>query len=216
MESASFYITLPCDASMDYFSKDTACCFPICLPCILYLKGKYEVALAEIQYPHTWETFNNEEDYQFQVQNGERIIPVSLSAGYYKDIEQLEINKRLMEAFNQILTSASYCITFKYSSLRWKTKFILQNGCYIIFNQGLADVLEFEAYHLYFESSESLYYSDIKRGFYTLYVHCSICEPQVVGDYYVPLLRAVNITGKDGDVIMKSFGESHYVPVSTS
>ena len=54
-----------------------------------------------------------------------------------------------------------------------------------------------------------VYYSDIKRGFYTLYTYCSICEPQVVGDYYVPLLRAVNITGKDGDVIMKYYNQPH-------
>ena len=32
----------------------------------------------------------------------------------------------------------------------------------------------------------------------------------------MPLLRAVNITGKDGDVIMKSYGEPHYGPVNAS
>ena len=53
MESTSFYITLPSNASMDYYSKNTACCYQIRLPRTFYLKGKYEVALAEIQYPHT-------------------------------------------------------------------------------------------------------------------------------------------------------------------
>ena len=76
----------------------------------------------------------------------------------------------------------------------------MKDGCSIIFNRGLADVLGLEAHYSYTESSESLYYSDMKR-FYTLYVYCNICEPQVVGYFYVPLLRAVNITGKDGDVI---------------
>ena len=218
MESSSFYITLPSNASMDYYSKNTACCYQIRLPRTFYLKGKYEVGLAEIQYPHTWETFTEEEDYRFNIRIGDQIIPIATSSGYYKDTEQLvtEINKRIREAFSDISAFENFCVTFKYHSLSRKTKFILKDGCSIIFNQGLADVLGFEAYHAYTESSESLYYSDIKRGFYTLYTYCSICEPQVVGDYYVPLLRAVNITGKDGDVIMKYYNEPHYVPVNTS
>ena len=69
-----------------------------------YLKGKYEVALAEIQYPHTWETFTKQEDYRFNIRIGDQIIPIVASSGYYKDTEQLvtEINKRIREAFSDI------------------------------------------------------------------------------------------------------------------
>ena len=56
MESSSFYITLPSNASMDYYSNNTASAYQIRMPRTFYLKGKYEVALAEIQYPHTWAT----------------------------------------------------------------------------------------------------------------------------------------------------------------
>ena len=218
MESTSFYITLPSNASMDCYSKNTANCYQIRLPRTFYLKGKYEVALAEIHYPHTWETFTKQEDYRFNIRIGDQIIPIVASPGIYKDTEQLvtEINKRIRDAFADISAFTNFCVTFKYSSLSRKTKFILKDGCSIIFIQGLADVLGFEAHYSYTESSESLYYSDIKRGFYTLYVYCSICEPQAFGDYYVPLLRAVNITGKDGDVFMKHYGEPHYVHVNTS
>ena len=165
MESTSFYITLPSNASIDSFSKNTASCYHIRLPRTFYLKGKYEMALAEIQYPHTWETSTTEEDYRFNIRIGEKIISFIVSAGYYKDTEQLvtEINKRIREAFTDISAFVNFCVTFKYSSLSRKTKFILKDGCSIIFNQGLADVLGFEAYLSYTESSESLYYSDIKR-----------------------------------------------------
>ena len=37
-----------------------------------------------------------------------------------------------------------------------------------------------------------------------------------MGDYYVPLQRAVNITDKDGDIVNRMCGEPHYVPVNTS
>ena len=93
----------------------------------------YGWPLAEIQYPHTWETFTKE-DYRFQIRIGDEIIPISVSAGYYKDTGQLvtEINKRIKEAFTEISTFVNFCITFKYSSLSQKTKFILKDGCSII------------------------------------------------------------------------------------
>ena len=58
--------------------------------------------------------------------------------------------------------------------------------------------------------------ADLRHGFYTLYVYCSICEAQVVGDYYVPLLRTVAIEGEDGEHILKTYDDPHYVPVNTS
>ena len=82
MESTSFYITLPSNARIDYYSENTASCYQIRLPRTFYLKGKYEVALAEIQYPHTWEIFTKEEDYRFQIRIGDETIPISVSAGY--------------------------------------------------------------------------------------------------------------------------------------
>ena len=95
-----------------------------------YLKGKYERGLAEIQYPHTWETFAKEEDYRFQIRIGDEIIPISVSAESYKDTEQLvtEINKSIREAFSHISAFVNFCVNFKYSSLSRKTKFILKDG----------------------------------------------------------------------------------------
>ena len=58
--------------------------------------------------------------------------------------------------------------------------------------------------------------TDVAYGFYTLFVYCNICEPQVVGDHYVQLLRSVSLEGKDGDIITKTFIEPHYVPVNTT
>ena len=114
------------------------------------------MALAEIQYPHSWETFTKEENFLFQINIGEEIIRVSVSARYKKYIERLvtQINKRIREALKEILVFENFCITFKYSSFK------SENEVYI--------VLGFKAHHSYTESSESLYYSDIKRGFYTL------------------------------------------------
>ena len=53
------------------------------------------------------------------------------------------------------------------------------------------------------------------RGFNSLYVYCSICEPQIVGDAYVHLLRTVILTGQNGDIVNNTFDSPHYVPVNT-
>lgn len=214
MEPSSFYVTLPSNASTDVYPGNSPSSFQIRLPRTMYLKNKYEVALAEMQYPHAWNTFTNVEDYQFQVelQNKERVT-FTATPGYYKNIGQLvdDLNKQFEEEFRE-----NFCITFKHNVFLKRIKLILKDNCSVIFNQGLADVLGFEAYKLYSDSCDSIYHPDIYRGFHTIYVYCNICEPQVVGNYYVPLLRAVNISGKDGDMVNKVYNEPHYVPVNTT
>ena len=67
MESSSFYITCPSNASMDIYKDNTPSHFRINLPQRLYLQNNYEVALAEIQYPMTYWTFSTEEKYQIAI-----------------------------------------------------------------------------------------------------------------------------------------------------
>jgi len=213
MESSSFYLTLPSNASSDIYPGNSAASFQIRLPRTMYLKNKYEIALAEIQYPHTWDTFSNDDDYKFQVRRGDERITFDVSPGYYKNIHDLvtELNKSVI---NVLADEA--CIVLKYHNVSRKIKIILRDGCAVSFKQGLADVLGFEPYKVYTESFESSYYSDIHRGFYTLYVYCNICEPQVVGNYCVPLLRAVHIAGEHGEFVNKTYTEPHYVPINTN
>ena len=63
MESSSFYLTLPSNASKDIYPNNTASVYQIRLPRTMYLGNNYEVGLAEIQYPHTWPTFVDYEHY---------------------------------------------------------------------------------------------------------------------------------------------------------
>ena len=56
---------------------------------------------------------------------------------------------------------------------------------------------------------------DITKGVHSLFVYCNFCEPQIVGDVYAPLLRSVAIKGSRGEHVTKTYGEPHYLPVST-
>ena len=45
-------------------------------------------------------------------------------------------------------------------------------------------------------------------------VYSDIAEPQIVGDVLAPLLRIINVTGNDGEVICVKYDRPHYLPVS--
>ena len=59
------------------------------------------------------------------------------------------------------------------------------------------------------------YAPDFTGGFTTLYVHCSIVEPQTVGNFRSELLRTVPVDSekKFGETIHKEFISPHYVNV---
>ena len=54
---------------------------------------------------------------------------------------------------------------------------------------------------------------DLQRGFYSLYVYCDILEDVVVGDVKAPLLRTVNINGKDDKMVSRIYQTVQYVTV---
>ena len=59
------------------------------------------------------------------------------------------------------------------------------------------------------------YQPDLTAGLTTLYIHCSIVEPQVVGNCRSELLRAIPIDSKHafGDTVHELFTSPHYVGV---
>jgi hypothetical protein len=54
---------------------------------------------------------------------------------------------------------------------------------------------------------------DLRRGFYSLFIYCSIVEHSIVGDSMVPLLRTVNVEGKEGTMAHRVYQNVQYVPV---
>lgn len=197
---------------MDYYSNNTPSCYQIHLPRTLYLKGKYEVALAEIQYPHTWETFNDGLDYRFSIATEDRTVyQLMVPQGYYDKMEDIteSLNKLISKDFGDN-------ITFIYNPVTGRVRVYIKNDYVLNLSNGLADVLGFKPNRAYTETTEAPYLADIHRGFNTLFVYCSICESQIVGDAHVPLLRTVYVKGNQGETINQIYDSPHYVPVNTS
>ena len=87
---SEFYVTLPSNSSMQYFSDNKTSNFVTKLSRTSQLDGEWEVGLAEIDYPHTWHNIregkNSVEIYvldkwaqEFSIQPGyyEKVIDVT-------------------------------------------------------------------------------------------------------------------------------------------
>jgi CBS domain-containing protein len=55
--------------------------------------------------------------------------------------------------------------------------------------------------------------SDITGGISSLYVYTDILEPVAVGDTEAQLLRVVDVKGRNGETVHKTFDHLHYVPI---
>ena len=57
--NSHFYVILPSDSSVGSYPNNTVARFVTKLPERIHLEGDYEMALAEIIYPHSWYNVDN-------------------------------------------------------------------------------------------------------------------------------------------------------------
>ena len=233
MESRGFYVTLPSNASLDVHPNNTLTNYTVQLPRTLYLKPGYEVALAEIQYPLSWLTVPDCSfgivDFTVDVKTTMLLFPEA----HYESVQELVrvINKQLATSF-EIDNLPKRTLMLTYNELSDKVTLKGTIGYGLILNAELFAIFGFDkSQDLYRRPNDSsnpfseepeedftvtgLYKADINRGFHALYVYCNICEPQIVGDVYAPLLRNVAIRGKRHDHITMTYNQPHYIPIAT-
>ncbi|KAG2455638.1 GBRB2 protein, partial [Polypterus senegalus] len=88
MERKSFYVVLPNNSSWDVFPNNTIAEFTIKLAAPIELQGPWEVALAEIQYPHKWNTLDKP-DNNFIVLSLRIVKFYTIPVGYYSSLEKV-------------------------------------------------------------------------------------------------------------------------------
>ncbi len=99
-------------------------------------------------------------------------------------------------------------------SIEQKIRVDVKKDLFIEFHHECCDALGFECGKWYEGVKYAPYNYDITRGFHSLYVYSNICEPQIVGDVYAPLLRTIAIKGNHGEHVTKTYGEPHYISVT--
>ena len=219
-DTTGFYITLPSNACKGLYPTNSLENYKVRLPHTVYFPIKYEVALAEIQYPRSWEMFGEETSGRIQVyvprtaDTRGYLLWVDIPRGYYDTMDEL------LEVINQLIATAlaedpnEHHARFSNALLEQRTLLQASHGLALTISQELADMLGFKMTELVGDI-KSDYRHDISRGFHSLYVYCSVCEPQIVGDVKVPLLRTVALQGERGEHVTITYSTPHYVPVSS-
>lgn len=208
----SFYVTLPSDSSMNYFSDNKISHFVTRLPSPLELKGEWEVGLTEFIYPHMWNNLQeNATDYEYDIGNGV-LKKIKIPCGYYES--PLDIIKWInyQDFKNKI--------DINYNKHTKKVKVVLKDKARLIFHEGLAECLGFPPGEVGDNSSvqisgtryiQSPNVADPNFDFKLLYIYSDIVDSQIIGDSVAPLLRVITVKGNDGDMVHEMFDRPHYV-----
>lgn len=211
-----FYLTLPSNAGQNV----SASSFRVNLPQSVRLYGEWEVALSEIIYPYSWYNVNSLESYSIWYKTAPPLLVGSVTRkfdcatpGHYSEVEDLfrvfedtlpsEYKKHIVFAYNKRTNRVNIQVAGPVKAIYLPNTVLYMLGYDVEKSSNGIDKTNGLAPHS----------PDMTAGIHVLYVYCDIAEHTVVGDKLAPLLRAVAVEGKFGDIINKIFISPHYVPV---
>ena len=210
MSKETFYLTLPSNSSLKNYPENTVAEYTTQLSRTIQLDGEWEVALAEIQYPRTWNNVRIHHNWIYvrRVKSGfwnAEIIP----EGFYSDVNTLVKN------INQAIAKqgVEHSINLSFDNLSGKVTVEIKNGVELYFKDDIAVILGFDMDMIFDKTTQSSRVADINAGLYSFYVYCDIVEAQLVGDSEVPLLRIVPVEGQHGEMVTKTFQNLQYLPI---
>jgi hypothetical protein len=129
----------------------------------------------------------------------------TIDSGHYESVSDLVKN------FNSRISKDTQSkIQLTYNKHTRKVTVDVKKQTSIWFTGDIAAALGFDQDSYITKKTTSPYTADIDAGFWSLFVYCNLVSDQIVGDKKVPLLRAVQIKGKYGDIITKTY-ENHYI-----
>ena len=205
-----FFITLPSNSCMEIFPSNTVANFKVKLPETVSLTGDWEVALVEMQYAHTWSTIRQGVQQTFVYTVGTERSTGIIDSGHYESVPDLVKN------FNShISKDVQSKIQLTYNKHTRKVTVDVKKQASIWFTGDIAAALGFDQDSYITKKTTSPYTADIDAGFSSVFVYCNLVSDQIVGDKKVPLLRTVQIKGRYGDMITKTYQNPLYIPVGT-
>ena len=234
-----FYVTLPSNSSEDYYGQQPMSSYKTRLAKPLHLDvDDWEVGLAEIIYPHSWK---NVRDGTFRIKllsNDEWIwkeaeIPPALYETPQLLVQTLNNEVKLLLGqdqrdnihfvYNDLLRKLTACISPGYM-VRIPKQLSITLGLGDLETMLKQSRNEEDFGTTYTESRVIIndkkiiapYCLDLNRGLHTFFIYCDIVQYQLVGDANVPLLRTIAVLGKNGDVVVNSFDNVHYIGLGRS
>ena len=200
----SFYVTLPSNSSMNSHPNNTLSHYYVTLPSPLSFEGDWEVAIAEISYPHRWlNVVEGENSVVCAVgENSSHLHRHRIPEGYYPTPEDL---------FKSFEPPIDHDGRIRFSYNKYIQKVILKTeGAVVRLMGGLATMLGFEKENFITTTQKAPRVADL-QPFHSLFIYSNIVEYNTVGDTRAPLLRIVTVDGKYGKTITKTYDNPHYV-----
>lgn len=235
-----FYVTLPCNSSVDVYTDNSISDFRVLLPKPLQLQGEWEVAVCEFFYPQTVDNLPEPENYieiinhetteklefkwidevlsqAFDINPDKSIFktPVytklEIESGHYPDIETL------VKEINNKMGEMKIDLILRYSNIKKKISFSGIRRYTIKPSKQLCYMLGFipGTWENTSTINEALRSTDISGGFSHAYIYSDIIQEQFVGHVSAQLLRIVNMkTGEYGGSVILEYDRLQYVPIS--
>ena len=216
MSSRDFYMFLPSNVDCPEFPDNKTNSYRTSLPTNLEL-GRWEVALSEIIYPHTW--FNIDEDLCFltcskRIRDPNSLpldtsLKIPIPSGYYTTAVLLT------KMINELLKSASFTSRFHYSLTTSKMRLVVKPNEKIEISPFLGTILGFKS-NSFKAWNRSVTFRDtlgvdLHLKINTIYVYSDIVAYSLVGNIYAPLLRAISWQETvSGAYITKEFRNRYY------
>ena len=214
MSSSQFFLTLPSNSSLNFYPENSLSSFTTKLSQSLVTENRYEVGLAEIMYPHSWDNVRRGGNgVYYRSKPGSPVFSLRIPEGYYKEVNTV------IEAIHNIIkkydAQALSNVCLKQEDLSQKVRVEVKNGAGFAVDDDIAIILglPIAATTMITSTITGERIANVDQGLYSLYVYTDLVEEQVIGDTRAPLLRIVPVEGKHGDFVTKTYERPQYVPV---
>ena len=140
-------------------------------------------------------------------------VDITIPPGYYTSVEDI-----LSKIEKHDHTQSLRRIDYKYDALSRRTNISLPKSCKLNMNgSDIERCLGFQKNTvLDIENNTSFSIASTENTYKSIYVYLDIIKNQYVGSVKVPLLRAVPVTSKYGDVSCIKYDKPHFVALSRS
>ena len=205
-----FYVTLPSNASMDFYPNNTVAKYTTKLANRIELDGEWEVGLVELMYPCNW---FNLRDAWFKLCFDEKLMnwtqALHVPNGYYVSPAKL-LQDDMVPLMNAVC-DAKRVARFEVVPHHFEQMIELSPNLTKIFNTTeLITSVE-----LRIMRDKKRFPRIIEDPVSNMFVYCDLLEHVPVGDTLAPLLRCVstNARQKHGENVSKVFDNPLYLPV---
>ena len=227
-----FYVTCPSNSSLDLYPGNRVSTFKMRLNKPIEMIGNYEVGMAQIQYPMSWNNVR-ESNNGFSIRYQRKPLTVDddvgksvkrlyrIPAGYYSTIEEVIYEMKTLitkPKLNKLGIDIKYNKATRRVTINTKKTTKREEKLRSIkLKNDIAMILGFENDKFIKPNREvtSPFLALPSSGFHHMYVYCDVVQETAVGDVQAPLLRVLPVKMQTHELMVaKTFANIHYIPVA--